>query len=69
MTLLTTNFTCECGADDFIVTEHVHWKAALSPENGRLNAYAVLDNIIDSICCRSCGIEYDCSEFNDIHFS
>ena len=69
MTILTTNFTCECGSDDFFVSEHTHWKAALSPEDGRLKAYSMLYNGIDSICCRTCGTEYDTSEFNDIDFS
>lgn len=69
MTTLTINFTCECGSDDFFVSEHIHWKAALSPDNGHLTAYSVLDNGIDAICCRSCGTEYDSAEFNDIDFS
>jgi len=69
MTTLTANLTCECGSNDFFVSEFTHWKAALSPDDGRLSIYSILGNGINAICCRRYGIEYDSSEFNNIDFS
>jgi hypothetical protein len=58
---------CECGSENFIVTEDMAWKAFVDEEN--VLQCTNQDGEIAAIICADCGKEFPQSDFNEINFN
>lgn len=58
----------KCGHNVYEVNESIVWKAHVD-ENGILDCYKNIGDVIESIICKNCGAEYSEDDFKKINFN